>query len=206
MHLHVNCECMYFHNVLILTIHLISLVVSFFYHQTDKNEMNTGKLKRFLIDLVVVLGVAALIFANNATRPEKPEDIRLNDRGECVYPMSLSLVVGLAELAVLVGCVSYFTFRHGCCWVRRDGVSDLSFALGIFFAILAWLLALWAARLYLVDVAAIWPGRRGKPPECYTSLKTDHHHLMEKAFGPFIFAIAFAIGSYKKLSPPPVQT
>ncbi|XP_037437531.1 uncharacterized protein LOC119304977 [Triticum dicoccoides] len=164
--------------------------------------MNTEKLKRFLTGLVVGLGIAALILSANATRPEKPEDIRLNERGECVYPMSLSFVVGLAELAVLVGCVSYFTFKQGCCCVRRDGVSEWSFALGIFFAIIAWLLTLWAVRLYLVDVEAIWPGRRGKPPECYASLKTDHHRLMEKAFRPFIFAILFAIGSSKKLSPP----
>ena len=98
MHLHVNCECMHFHNVLILTIYLISLLVSFFfaceimrsicmhavgcqgelsnrphawsYHQTDNNEMNTEKLKRFLTGLVVGLGIAALILSANATRPE----------------------------------------------------------------------------------------------------------------------------------------
>ncbi|KAF7069762.1 hypothetical protein CFC21_075345 [Triticum aestivum] len=165
--------------------------------------MDTERLKRLLIKSVVALAIAALILYADATRPKKPEDIRLNDRGECVYPMSLSFVVGLAELAVLLGFVSYFTFQHGWCCVRRDGVSVSSFALGIFLAILSWLLTWWAVRLYLRDVGAIWPGRRGKPPECYAALKLDHHHLMANAFKPFVFALALAFCSSKKLSPPP---
>lgn len=72
------------------------------------------------------------------SKKKKPDDIRLNDRGECVYPMSLSFAVGLVQLAFILGVVSYYTFQHGCCCKRRDGVSGSSFVLGIFLAIISW--------------------------------------------------------------------
>ncbi|KAM3271197.1 hypothetical protein ACQJBY_041771 [Aegilops geniculata] len=164
--------------------------------------MDTEKLKRFLVGLVVGLAIAALILVADATRPKKRDDIRLNERGECVYPMSLSFAVSLAQLTFLMSVVSHYTSQNGCC-KRRDGVSGSYFVAGIILAIISWSIALNAGGIFLLDMSAIWPGNHGKAPECYTGVEADHHRFMKKAFYRSMFAIFFAGCSSKLHSPPP---
>jgi hypothetical protein len=63
------------------------------------------------------------------------DDISLQS-GECVYPMSPAFVLGLAAVALLLLAVTLASC--GCCCGRHDGVSAMSFGLGILFAVLSW--------------------------------------------------------------------
>ncbi|VAI20400.1 uncharacterized protein LOC125532172 [Triticum urartu] len=164
--------------------------------------MDTERLKRFLIGLVVGLAITALLLVADATRPKKRDDIRLNDRGECVYPMSLSFAASLAQLAFVLAVVSHYTSQNGCC-KPRDGVSGSSFVAGIILAIISWSMALDAGGIFLLDMLAVWPGNHGKAPECYNGVEADHHRYMKEAFYRSMFAIFFAGCSSKLRSPPP---
>ncbi|EMS54379.1 hypothetical protein TRIUR3_27009 [Triticum urartu] len=145
--------------------------------------MDTERLKRFLIGLVVGLAITALLLVADATRPKKRDDIRLNDRGECVYPMSLSFAASLAQLAFVLAVVSHYTSQNGCC-KPRDGVSGSSFVAGIILAIISWSMALDAGGIFLLDMLAVWPGNHDLYVGVWSQLHVDQAGIMRGGFPP----------------------